>query len=54
MNKTIQQSGIKTDTLITVDYTGISISVVVPSGNTIKLNVDPDEKVETIIDKIST
>jgi hypothetical protein len=32
MNKTIVASGIKKDTLIEVDYTGISINVKVPSG----------------------
>jgi hypothetical protein len=53
MNKTIVASGIRKDTLIEVDYTGISINVKVPSGQTITLEVDPDEHVQTIIDKVA-
>jgi hypothetical protein len=53
INKTIVASGIRKDTLIEVDYTGISINVKVPSGQTITLEVDPDEHVQTIIDKVA-
>ena len=50
---TIMQAGIKEGTLITVDYNVIQINVRVPSGSTIQINVDPDETVQTIVDKIA-
>jgi hypothetical protein len=50
--RTIFESGIKQGSVIILDYENIDIKLKLPSGKTIKISVDPDNKIESIRDAV--